>query len=131
MSNLKLYLEGIEARLNEYMTGKKTDEDGEAGVSAFLSEAVTEVYHILHEGRIYKADLCGADLVLYGDNTALPYVLLSIREFSGDVTAVLRAEERTADGLHVEELQLSDDAAAALYGEFLHRSEYCSYTFCC
>ena len=122
MTNLMLYLKGIEARISEYMAGTRTDEDGEAGACGFMSEAVTEVYHVLHEDTIYNAYYCGGDLELYGNNDALPRVMLELREFSGDPTAVLKAEAKDGGRTRFEFLQLSDEAAEALISEFFERS---------
>lgn len=124
----RLYLDGIKARIREYMDGKQP-EDGDDGGAAynFLCEAVTDVFYIYYGTDTFKAELCGADLVLYGDNKALPRIVLELREYSGDTTGILTASGKNNGVEYYETLALDDDMADELISEIYERASFVNF----
>lgn len=124
----RLYLDGIKARIREYMDGKQP-EDGDDGGAAynFLCEAVTDTFYIYYSTETFKAELCGADLVLYGDNKALPRIVLELREYSGDVTGILTASGKNNGVDYYEALALDDDMADELINELYEKASFVNF----
>lgn len=114
MEKYKSYLEEIKAKIRGYMENA-TEEDGEPAYN-FLCESVTDTFYIFYGVEVYRAALCGANLVLYGDKKELPRTVLELRNLDGKSTGLLKAEDLAS-------LQLDEDMAEALINELYAKME--------
>lgn len=114
MEKYKSYLEGIKAKIREYMDSA-TEEDSEPAYD-FLCESVTDTFYIFYGVEVYRAALCGVDFVLYGDKKELPRTILELRNLNGKNAGLLKVEDLAS-------LQLDEDMAEALMEEVYRKME--------